>query len=191
MGIVLHGALRVIREDDMGDRAILAALGPGDFFGETLACAGVKESPVSVLAVAASTVLRLKVHRILTMCESACAFHAALIRNLVGILAGKNIQLQGRMEILEKKTIRERVLAYLLSRQATPGDFFSTPFNRSSLADYLAVDRCALSRALGRLREERVLEFQGNIFRVMRSPNQGRAATVSPNSSARKTGPEP
>lgn len=164
IGIVLEGKLQINREDAEGNRALLDTLFPGDFFGETLVCAEVKHSPVSILAVAPSKVMKLDFRRLLTVCPNSCGFHATLIRNMLGVIARKNLLLQGRMEILDKKTIRERILFYLLRFQKQHGAPFTVPLNRNELADYLGVDRSALSRELGRLRDEGVLHYHKNLF---------------------------
>ncbi|MDF2839215.1 MAG: Crp/Fnr family transcriptional regulator [Evtepia sp.] len=164
IGIVLEGKLQISREDADGNRALLDTLFPGDFFGETLVCAGVRQSPVSILAVTPSKVLKLDFRRLLTVCPNSCGFHSTIIRNMVGVIARKNLLLQGRMEILDQKTIRERLFVYLLRYQERHGEPFTVPLNRSELADYLAVDRSALSRELGRLQEEGVIQYHKNSF---------------------------
>lgn len=164
IGIVLEGKLQIIREDAEGNRALLDTIFPGDFFGETLVCAGIKHSPVSIMATVPSKILKLDFHRLLTICPNSCSFHATIIQNMVGVIARKNILLQGRMELLDKKTIRERILGYLSRYQKRHGEPFTVPLNRNELADYLSVDRSALSRELGRLQEEGVLEYHKNTF---------------------------
>ncbi len=167
IGIVLEGRLQVIREDDSGSRALLSLLSPGDFYGETLACAGVVQSPVSVVAGQPSRVLKLGFRRILSTCPNSCAFHSALVGNMVAVIARKNLMLQSRMEILDKKTIRERLLLYLTNQKKQRGEKFAVPFDRSELAEYLAVDRSALSREMGRMRDEGVIRFHKNQFEVV------------------------
>ncbi len=168
IGILLMGELQIVREDENGGRALLTTLWPGDYYGEALACAGVMHSPVSVEAVAASRVLKVPNHRLMEPCANACAFHRQLIRNLASIIAKKNLMLQKRMEILEKKSIRDRVMLFLSGQMREAGKGFSLAMSRGEMADYLAVDRSALSRELGRLRDEGVLAFDGNRFVVLK-----------------------
>ncbi len=164
VGIVLHGQLEISRVDADGNRAILSKIGAGDCFAETLACAGIPHSPVNVLATELSRVVKLPYQRILTSCGNACAFHGRLLSNMLGILARKNLTLQQRMEILDKKTIRERLMLYLSRQTEQQGDPFRAPFDRNGLAEYLAVDRSALSREIGRLREEGAIRVERNVF---------------------------
>lgn len=167
-GVVLKGAVHVCRVDAEGNRTVLAALGPGDLFGEAYACAGTISLPVSVWAERESTVLLLGISKVMTVCSSACAFHQILVKNLMCVLAEKNIFLTGKMEHLAKRTLREKLLSYLGEQAALQeGGSFTVPFDRQGLADYLCTDRSALSRELGRLREEGILDCNKNRFRLL------------------------
>ncbi len=166
-GIVLEGAVQVCREDADGNRAVLAAMEPGDLFGEAYACAGVDSLPVSVWAERESTVLLLDIGKVSTVCPSACSFHQSLVKNLLRVLAQKNVFLTGKMEHLAKRTLREKLLSYLREQAALQGGgTFTVPFDRQGLADYLCADRSALSRELGNLRREGILEAEKNRFRL-------------------------
>lgn len=164
IGIVLEGQLQITREDVDGVRALVAVLQQGDIYAEALSCAGVVKSPVSVRSVVPAKVMQFKFHRILTACPHSCEFHIRLIENMVGIIARKNLYLQNRMEVLSKKTIREKVLFYLGEQCHEKGRPFIIPLNRNELADYLSVDRSALSRELGHLQDEGALSFHKNTF---------------------------
>ena len=165
MGLVLCGGVHILKEDYWGNRAILAELGPGQLFGESYACAGQPELTVSAVSARDCSVLFLDVKRILSLCPSACAFHGRLIQNLVSILAEKNIYLTDKIEHMSQRRLRDKILSYLsdVSKQQGGADF-TIPFSRQELADYLSVDRSALSGALCRLREEGVLVFHKNHF---------------------------
>ncbi len=165
VGILRSGSLLVLKEDFSGNRNILTQLGPGELFAETLAFARVQASPLTVLAAADSRALFFDSRRLLTSCASACAFHRRLIENLLCILAGKNLLLSQKIEHISRRGIRERLLSYLYSQaRAAGGPEFAIPFDRQGLADYLCVERSALSAALGKLRDEGVLEFHKNRF---------------------------
>jgi CRP-like cAMP-binding protein len=166
VGIVLSGRLHILREDYEGGRSLLDSLAPGDIFAETLCCAGIEQSPVGVMAETEAEVMLLGFRRILKTCPSSCSFHARLIENMLQVVAQKNILLQNRMEFLSRKTIREKVLSYLESFAMRQGKDFSIPLNREQLADFLCVDRSALSRELGRLKAEGVIDFWKNRFRL-------------------------
>lgn len=165
VGVVLDGALSIEKQDADGERSLLARLEPGDHFAEALCCAGVTESPVSVTAEADSQVMLLDFKRILEFCPNACVFHSKLIENMLHILAKKNIQMQTRMEYMSKKTIRKKILKYLASFSVPKGQAFTLPFNREELADYLCIDRSALSRELAALKRENKIDYWKNSFK--------------------------
>lgn len=167
-GVVLTGQVQVYQEDYYGNRSILAHAGPGALFGEAFACAEIVALPVSVQAQAESMLLFIDCDRLSSPCANACGFHARLIHNLLGIMARKNIALTQKIEHTAKRTTREKLLAYLSAEaQRTKSSRFSIPFNRQELADYLAVDRSAMSAELGRMRDDGLLTFNKNQFELL------------------------
>lgn len=167
VGIVLEGRFQIIREDINGGRALLALLDPGEVFAEALCCAGILESPVSVLADADSQAMLIQFGRILHTCPNSCEFHIKLIGNMLGILASKNLKLQNRMELLSKKSIRARLMGYLEAEAINHGRSFSIPLNREELADFLCIDRSAMSRELGRMKEDGLIDYWKNNFKLL------------------------
>lgn len=168
MGMVLMGSVHILKEDYWGNRTILAEIQAGQLFGEAYAC--LEDAKISVSAVAArdSSVLFFDIKRILTPCASGCPFHARLIQNLIAELAEKNIRLTGKIEHISQRRLRDKILSYLsdFSKKQGSSDF-TIPFSRQELADYLSVDRSALSNELSKLRNEGVLEFKRNRFRLL------------------------
>lgn len=167
IGIVLSGSLHIIKEDAEGERAVIAALSKGDFYAEALCCANVEMSPVSVLTNTKSSVMLIEYGRILHTCPSSCSFHAKLIENMLFIIAEKNIMLQNRMEIISQKTVRLKMLAFLEFFVGTRGEKAKIPFNREQLADYLCVNRSALSHELSRMKHDGLIDYHKNQFVLM------------------------
>ena len=112
LGIVLSGAVQVVRDDYWGSRSVLAILEPGELFGEVFSCAALESLPVSVLALRDCRVLLLDCRRVLSTCPSSCSFHSLLIRNLLQGLALKNLELTRKIHCMSRKTTREKLLAY-------------------------------------------------------------------------------
>ena len=160
LGLVLSGTVHILREDFWGSRSIVGLAGPGEIFAESYALAG-EPLEVSVLAASDARVLFLRVETALTGCGQ-------LTRNLTALLAEKNLTLTRKMRHMARRTTREKLLSYL-SAQAlrSGGPEFDIPMDRQQLADYLAVDRSAMSAALGKLRDEGVLEFRKNPFHLL------------------------
>lgn len=164
IGVVLKGQLHIVREDYDGNRSLIGVMSPGDVFAEAMCFAGVEESPVTVVAEQTSTVILLSFDRILHTCPNSCSFHRNLIRNMLELVAKKNLQLQSHMEILSMKSIRSRVLLYFESLSARRAQEFTIPLNREEMADYLCVDRSALSHELAKMRKDGLIDYSKNRF---------------------------
>ncbi len=172
LGIVLSGCVHIIREDFWGNQEILSEITLGNLFGETYACLQKEPLSVSVLAVETTEVLFLNVTNMMTTCSSACQFHSRLMRNLLSVVAGKNLMLTKKIEHLAQRTTREKLLSYLSSESIRHGSAdFQIPFNRQQLSDFLCVDRSAMSNELGKLRDEGILEFHKNQFQLKENWN--------------------
>ena len=169
VGIVLSGAIRVIREDYYGNRSIVAHMVPGEVFGESFACAGIPALPVSVVAEEDCEYLLIDCRRITVSCTNACAFHSRMIYNLLRMVAGKNLLFNQKLEITSKRTTRDKLMAYLMNQaKLHNAEEFTIPYDRQALADYLEVDRSGLSAEISRLRKEGRLQCEKNRFRLMK-----------------------
>ena len=170
LGVVLAGRVQVSRLTAEGQRIVMGELGPGQLFAESFACARAETLPVTAVAAAGGAVLLLDSRRLAAPCSAACAFHGRLISNLLSVLADKNLFLAGKVEHLAGRTIRERLLSYLEELSARTGrEAVTVPFDRQALADYLCVDRSALSRTIGQLTREGVLAAERNRFVLKRT----------------------
>jgi CRP/FNR family transcriptional regulator, dissimilatory nitrate respiration regulator len=166
-GMLLSGSVQVVAEDFWGNLNILAILGVGEVFAESYACLPGAKLTVDVIALEDTEALFLDARNALMPCSSACDEHGALVRNLAAMLAAKNLNLNDKLHHVTQRSTREKLLSYLSAQSARAGSpSFSIPFNRQQLADYLAVERSAMSAELGRLRDEGVLTFQKNSFRL-------------------------
>ena len=164
VGIVLSGQLHIIREDYDGNCSLIAVLSSGDIFAEALCCAGVTESPVTVIADLDSTIILMSFERILETCPSNCSSHRTLIKNMLGLIAVKNLMLQNHMDILSLKSIRARVMRYFESFAPKHGGEIIIPLNREELANYLCVERSALSHELAKMKRDGLIEYKKNRF---------------------------
>lgn len=170
--LLLSGGAQVLREDYLGRRSIIAALAPGDLFAETFALAGVPAA-VGVQATEDCEALLLDYGQVL---RGGGDFDAQLAANLLAMTAGKNLHLNERLSFLEKRTIRERLLAYLSAQARRAGSrSFTIPFDRQQLADYLSVDRSALSAELSRMGREGLLVAKKSAFTLPESAEEMQA----------------
>lgn len=168
VGVVLEGSVYVTQDDYWGNRHILNTVQTGGLFAEAFSCADASSLPVSVIAQSNSEILLIDCKKILTTCSSSCMFHTRLIRNLMKVLANKNISLTKKMEYITKKSTKDRVLLYLSECAQREGtNSFSIPFNRQELADYLSVERSALSNTLSKMQDDGTISFDKNKFTIL------------------------
>ena len=167
LGVVMEGAVNIIKDDVWGNRKIIENIGGGQICGETYACLKGEPLMVDVQASERSRILFMDVNRILTTCSSSCDFHNRLIRSLMYVLAGKNLMLTKKMDIITPKSLRERVMVYLSQESVKQGcRTVTVPFNRQQMADYLSVDRSALSAELSRMQRDGVISYEKNRFTI-------------------------
>lgn len=165
LGVVLLGTIQVIREDYYGNRSVMAVLQPGELFAEVFSCAGLATMPVSVIAVTDSEVLLLDCRRVFTSCSNACHFHGLLMKNLLQEMAQKNLILTRKIRYMSQKTTKEKLMAYLLDQAKQQGrKEFVIPHNRQSLADYLGVERSAMSAEISKLKKSGQIDTHGSWF---------------------------
>ena len=168
IGIVLSGGVQIVHIDYFGNRSIVADIRPGELFGESFACADVKEIPVDVIASADSRVLLLDCMRITHTCSNSCEFHRRIIYNLLRVVATKNLTFHQKIEVTSKRTTREKLMAFLLLQAKKQGsNSFEIPYDRRQLADYLEVDRSGLSAEISKMRAEGILESRRNHFKLL------------------------
>lgn len=166
--VLAEGKLHVQRDDYWENRSIIQMIGAGEMFGEAYVA---PESGVllnDVLAVEDCTVIFFDVKRIITVCSSACRFHSMVVQNLFFAISEKNRKLVQKLGYMSRRTTREKLIAYLSEEAKRQNSSeFSIPFNRQQLADFLSVDRSAMSNELCKMRDEGLLEFERSAFKLL------------------------
>ena len=153
IGLVLTGRVQIENDDVWGNKSVMESVGPGFAFAESYACLPGEPLMVSAIAAEPSHILFLDTGRVLTTCPSACTHHNRLIQNLLYISSQKNLNLSRRIFHTSSKSIRGRLLSYLSFQASKAGSRdFCIPFNRQQLADYLSIDRSAMSAELGKVK---------------------------------------
>ena len=167
IGMPVSGWVHIAEEDYWGNRSILASLRPPEIFGESYACAG-EPLKVSVIAPVRSTVIFFNISRMLKTCGAVCPYHSRLIKNMLFLSAHDNIMLSWKLIYISRRTIREKIMAYLSDMSLASGSAsFTIPFGRQELADYLNCNRSALSKELCVLRDENIITFSKNRFTIL------------------------
>ncbi|MCC5464691.1 Crp/Fnr family transcriptional regulator [Pelosinus baikalensis] len=160
LGILLLGEAAIIKESASGSRVIMTVIGPGDLFGEMIAFSPRKHWPASVFAQGTCSVMFLPPEKIIGECTQVCGGYKQLIKNMLVLLSTKALMLNQRVEYLAIKGMREKISIYLLEQyKINQKNTFVLPLKRNELADFLSVSRTALSRELGRMRDEGIIEF--------------------------------
>ena len=168
IGLVLSGSVDMIKEDLWGNKTMLIRSRKNDLFGETFACGSDNLSVVTFIVSQDARILFIPFDRVMRSCTMACVFHHQLIENMVRIIAGKNRDLMRKVEVVSKRTIREKLLTYLsLQSQLQQTHYFEIPLGRVELAEYLCVDRSALTRELAKMKEEGLIDYDRNCFRIL------------------------
>ena len=169
VGIVLSGSVHLVKEDYFGNRDMFFHVPTLQIFAEAFAYSEMPELPVSAIAAEKSVIMFVDRSRLHTTCHNVCDFHQKLIRNLLMIIAQNNVLLNQKLEITSKRTTKEKIMAYLLFEAKKAGsDSFVIPFDRQTLADYLGVERSAMSAEIGKLRDEGRIEVNRKHFRLLR-----------------------
>ena len=168
VGIVERGGAALIRIDEEGVSTVMEELGPGGVFGRTLAFASSSGDSMEVVCRTPCDVLFIDYPHMLKRCEHACGHHSVLVQNMLRLMNDKAQALSQRVDVLSRRSIREKLLCYFrqLSKKAG-GNTFVLPFSLSTLADYIATDRSAMMRELKRLREEGIVRSDGRQFTLL------------------------
>lgn len=162
IGVVERGSAALIRIDEEGTATVLEELGTGGVFGRNLAFGGSVGDSLEVVCRTPCDILFIDYPHLFRRCENACSYHSRLVQNMLGLLSDKAQALSERIDVLSRRSIRDKLLCYFRQiSEKTSSDTFTLPFSLSVLADYIATDRSAMMRELKRLRDEGVICSDG------------------------------
>ena len=166
-GILLEGQILALKNTPDGASVAITQMGPGGFFGDVLSGSS-QRSPVSIMAQTACLALYLPYDKIIQPCAQLHDSHLQLLKNLVQTISNKYFALDRRVELLICKSLRTRISLWLLEQAEQAGsDTFAVPLTRAGLAEYLNCDRSALSRELGRMQREGLIETFRGSFKIL------------------------
>ena len=166
--VLVEGNLHIQKDDYWGNRSILGQIAVGEMFGEAYVAPESGALLNDVVAVEDSAVMFFDVKKIITTCSSACRFHATVVQNLFFAISEKNRKLVQKLGHMSKRSTREKLISYLSEEAKRQNcSYVTIPYNRQQLADFLSVDRSAMSNELCKMRDEGLLEFNKNSFRLL------------------------
>lgn len=166
--VLVKGNLHIQKDDYWGNRSILGHIAVGEMFGE--AYVAPESGPLlnDVVAIEDSDVLFFDVRRIITTCPSACRFHSLVVQNLFFAISEKNRKLVQKLGHMSKRFTRDKLISYLSEEAKRQNSSrFTIPFNRQQLADFLSIDRSAMSNELCKMRDEGLIKFDRNQFELL------------------------
>ena len=164
-GVLLSGSAHIIHDDSSGSHSVIAHIAATEMFAEAIVCAGNAAMPFHVVAAEDCTVILLNHSRVMQGCRRGCMAHSQLVTALLRIISQKNLLLSQKLQIVMQRTTREKLMAYLMAQSQRAGSpRFTIPFDRQALADYLGVERSAMSTELNRLKKEGWVDFHRNDF---------------------------
>lgn len=169
VGIIMSGKVQMIQEDMWGNKAILLNMTQKELFGETFTCGNNLNATVSFMAVEESIIIFLPFEKVMHYCSLDCIFHHRMIENMVTLIANKNTLIMDKINVMSKKTLREKIAAYLtLQAERNNSVYFDIDLGRMQLAEYLNADRSALTRELNAMAHDGFIDFNKNSFHILK-----------------------
>lgn len=167
--LILKGSANILNEDDLGNISIISRVGFGEVFGLEELNNKMECYKNNLVAKEKCLVMFMNAHRLMNMCENKCKRHELIIKNLMSTLLDNNKILLEKLNILSKKSTREKLLAYFkLCAEKNDNTYFEIPFNKTELANFLSVDRSAMSTELNKLKSEGIIDFDKKQYRLIK-----------------------
>lgn len=166
-GIVLSGKIHLESNDFLGNTSIVSEFTEGRCYGENYAFALNTRMPFNIVAKENSEILVFNIKKFTEPCIKDCSYHKILMANLVTSIATKSCELSNKISHLSKRTTREKLISYLSEQsQLQKSTLFTLKFNRQELADYLSVERSAMTKELTRMKNDGLIDFDGRVFKL-------------------------
>ncbi len=168
VALLISGRIHILKNDYWGNQTLIAQINPFDIFGETFAY--LINTPINVNAQAQSNskVMFINIKKAIGHCQNNCNFHKQLQDNILNDIAKKNLYLSKKIEAVTQRTTKEKLLTYLSQEsKLNNSKKFTIPFNRQELADYLAVERSAMSNEISKLVKDNIIKTSKNSFELI------------------------
>ena len=167
--LILKGSALVENVDNLGDISILMRLKSGHVYGLESAYSGEEVYKDSLIAREKTLVMFMNKHRVINPCANRCKRHDIVVKHLMQMVARSNMKLLDKITHLSKKTIREKLMSYFTTMARKKGsNYFELPYNKTELANYLSVDRSAMSTELTRMKEDGLIDFEKRQFHLIK-----------------------
>lgn len=168
-GIILSGSVHMIKYDIWGRKTLLAYMSRGDLFGESFAVRQEKSSYTSFEAASDTKVIFIRFEHMVHGCCGDREHHQLLI-NLFDLMGKKNFQLMEKIEITSRPSLREKIMAYIsMMAENQQSRYIRLPLSRTEMAEFIGANRSSMTRELARMKEEQIIDFDGNTFIIRQS----------------------
>jgi len=168
--LIVKGGAIVQNVDTLGNISVISRLKAGDVYGAELAYTGGTTFKDTVIATEKTLVMFMNKHRLINPCENRCKKHERVVKNLMQVIAENHINLLDKLTHMSKKTIRDKLLSYFNSLSIKNNSaYFDIPFSKTELANYLSVDRSAMSTELSKMKEEGIIDFDKREFHLIKT----------------------
>lgn len=171
IGILISGKAKAVKYDPYGNEYLAAQISEGHLFADLLAAGEDKDSPVTITVVSECTACMIPWKSVLIRCSKNCAKHDVILENLIKIFSTKFFDLFNRIDCLTARKVEDKVLTLLEKYRRDGSDIVKLPFDRRSMANYLGVDRSALSRELSKMKEKGIIDYNKNEFIILKKVN--------------------
>ncbi len=166
--LIVKGSAKVENTDTMGNINLMLHLNKGELYGVESAYAGDEFYRDTLIATERTLVLFMNKFRLMKPCNNRCKRHENVITNIMQMVAETNHSLMEKLTHISKKTIREKLLSYFtLMKQKANSSYFEIPFNKTELANYLSVDRSAMSSELSKMKEDGLIDFDKREYHLI------------------------
>ncbi|HCX65263.1 MAG TPA: transcriptional regulator [Eubacteriaceae bacterium] len=168
LGIVLEGQVHVLKESATGAKLIMSTLEPGEMFGEMIAFSGRSKWAATVQATKKSVVLFMESDTIVGQCNRMCSWHKTLIQNMLKIVSNRALYLNQKVEYLSIKSMRGKLAKFFVEESEHKSSLkFELNINRNEMADFLNVSRPSMSREMGKMKEEGLIDYKRNQVEIL------------------------
>lgn len=168
--LILKGSAKIENVDSLGNVNIITLLNAGGAYGLETAYVDDQVYKDSLVATEKCLVLFMNRYRLLNQCDNRCKRHEIVIKKINQMIAENNIEMQNKLMHISKKTIREKLLSYFcMMCEKFSSHYFEIPYNVTELANYLAVDRSALSTELGKMKKEGIIDYDKKQYRLIKT----------------------
>lgn len=167
VGVIVSGEVLISKIMDSGDENLIQKFQQGYLLGADIAYSTTRINPYYIYASMRSEIWTFPVENMMREGLFSESVSRKLLANTVRFLANENVRKQFKIDVLSQNGLRDRIMSYLMTRSSKLGtNEFRIPFDREEMANYLCVNRSALSHELSLMRNEGLIDFRKNYFRI-------------------------